>query len=105
MSKEKVSSLNDEAKNAFDKYARFMPENVTYLVNDMFRDWNDDVGSRAIASLQSISGEWRNAIEEGLYGTMDALLAVKNAYKEIEAAKQDAANAISVAESAAKRVK
>lgn len=105
MSKEKVSSINDEAKHAFDKYARFMTENVTYLENDMFREWSDDVGSRAISSLQHIAGEWRNYIEEGLYKTMDALLAVKNAYKEIEAAKQDAANAICAAESAAKRVK
>ena len=86
MSLQSATNVNDKARHAGERYQRFVPENVTYLVNDMFRDWNDDVGMCAIKSLQSVSRDWSAAVSEGIGGISRAMQTIKKVYHEIASA-------------------
>lgn len=98
MSLESATGVNDKARHAGERYQRFLSENVTYLVNDLFRDWSDDVGICAIKSLQSISSDWSAAVSEGIGGISEAMQALNRAYHEIASVKQSTEKAVRAAE-------
>lgn len=104
MSLESATGVNDKARHAGERYQRFLSENVAYLVNDLFRDWSDDVGICAIKSLQSISSDWSAAVSEGI-GISEAMQALNRAYHEITSVKQSTEKAVRAAEIAMGKVK
>lgn len=95
---ERVTRIYEEAQHVLERYQRFMPETVDYLKNDMSREWNDDVGSRAVKSLTFISNDWYTVVSSELGGISAALLTIQKICRELSDLKEEAERAALAAE-------